>query len=1256
MAGFKFKPTKRGNPCTICGDTSGDCRDNGELLLCHSFIDGGSAPAGWKWIGQTKDGLWGKFLPSTNSDGSSWQDRIEERNQQRQQAQADRQRKCDGGLSLQERDINARKLLKQCPLTPKDKAALIARGIPENLLHLFGSVYRGKVVLGISERFPGIFTLRGGGQSVLLARDINSGILCPVFSPDGLIIGFQVRVNGATDNKYRWLKSGYSSHLQNGELPLTYVGDASSDCIQFAEGVLKPFIIGTLSGIATIGAAGGNFATENSLKQLNQLLAGKKSASLIPDAGAIVNEKILLQYLHLQQFLASRGIPLNVWWWEQWDKSSLDGDQLLAAGRWGEASLISWEAFIALASPETQAYLYPPTPIDSEAEEAEYQRQLEEDEAYQQHQDAQADAEVEEEERKKQQAKEAWESQKAHLEWLRWIDRKKFTPTEEVNQEFLDIDFGMGQCLAVASITGTGKTQWVIRQSLIHKFGFFNLGSRNSLMQNTSERCCQAGLNSYWIHEGDASTFIPDKDSVIHLCIDSLLKIAVSDAEGRVIVIDETVSVLFHALASSTCQPQRSPMLRRLDNILGVSGGLILLDANLSDWIVEAIYKRCRHLKLRKIKNNYRPLVPWNVTLIDGAVNANGIKNSLDKSPLIGELLKTDQYMAIASDSQKAVEVLSGLLDARHVEIDVDPGDVVPISGFRVDSETTGEDLIKEFLKNPNAAIEKYCPGYVAYSPTAESGLDISLADYFRKQFVLLYWQNVDAQMQLMGRIRNCDERIVALPEFTGGDSEMFLKAHNSVQIERAVTAYCELISEIHSRDSISPEESHRLIQELIASNQTESGWEDTWCKFTAMHNYERHNMQKCLKWRLEEAGHRVTVVTAGHDTAASDEFKAERDNVLDTKSNTTFGAVPMDSVDAARKVLSSFGASVTDRRRAEKTLLLHYLPGIEATPSWSPQLVRRLLHDDKYWRSRLERFFLLQHPEIARNISLGFWDNAINNKSEFFIPDKLKDRGLQVWALEELKLLDFINSTAVWTDDSPEIEALVAAGKNKRIVDALGGINPGKGGGINYLGRLLKLVGLALKNKKVRDGDGTIREYSISTIALNDPERLDVLACIEAKFNRRDWYYQQSPPPEKSVAPFANSLRQNEKGATGSNADSEPVSGVEIETYSTADFDPEIEASALDEEEAAPEIIVESPAPGEEEEVQVEDVIEQQIEVQADDGTLRVGDIAVSITTGEKLLVTGLFEKNGVAMANIQYVRDDLEGTSRVDWLARAS
>ena len=54
--------------------------------------------------------------------------------------------------------------------------------------------------------------------------------------------------------------------------------------------------------------------------------------------------------------------------------------------------------------------------------------------------------------------------------------------------------------------------------------------------------------------------------------------------------------------------------------------------------------------------------------------------------------------------------------------------------------------------------------------------------------------------------------------------------------------------------------------------------------------------------------------------------------------------------------------------------------------------------------------------------------------------------------------------------------------------------------------------------------------------------------------------------------------------------------------------------------------------------------------------GEWKEGDLASSTTTGEFVQITGLFENKGIAMANIKYVSDGLEGTSRLDFLTPCS
>ena len=58
----KPRPTSKRNACPVCGNDTGKCRtfDGSDLVLC---MESDSAAPGFRYLGQTRDYLWGKFIP-----------------------------------------------------------------------------------------------------------------------------------------------------------------------------------------------------------------------------------------------------------------------------------------------------------------------------------------------------------------------------------------------------------------------------------------------------------------------------------------------------------------------------------------------------------------------------------------------------------------------------------------------------------------------------------------------------------------------------------------------------------------------------------------------------------------------------------------------------------------------------------------------------------------------------------------------------------------------------------------------------------------------------------------------------------------------------------------------------------------------------------------------------------------------------------------------------------------------------------------
>ncbi|HEY9832928.1 MAG TPA: hypothetical protein V6D26_20410 [Stenomitos sp.] len=349
--------------CPICSGARRDCRENTQNHLIHCRHDVGEVP-GYKEVGVDQHG----FFMWAVDDGNTRKEELELKRrsrealkQRRLQQERDRLSQL---LSCSQRDIQIRKLLAQLGLKAAHKADLHRRGLTDSQIEagLFRSVEPWqKLDREISHSLAGV-NITGRGLT-----NSHSGYLCPVWNPQGLLIGWQLRLDTAKDGgKYRWPTSaskkrpnGPTAHLPNGELPLTCCRPLEETplihTIGLIEGISpKPFITAQLRAQIIIGAAGGNFAASpETLKAYLDTLStelGTKQLTLYPDAGAISNSHVMRQYRRLKELVTRWGYTLRVAWWNQIDKNAdKDADELLAAGRGEEIEEITWAEFEAEA-------------------------------------------------------------------------------------------------------------------------------------------------------------------------------------------------------------------------------------------------------------------------------------------------------------------------------------------------------------------------------------------------------------------------------------------------------------------------------------------------------------------------------------------------------------------------------------------------------------------------------------------------------------------------------------------------------------------------------------------------------------------------------------------------------------------------------------------------------------------------------------------------------------------------------------------
>ena len=327
---------KRGNPCPICNSENGGCKQSDDLILCMN--ERGDAQ-GYRFLGESTGGGWGKFLPAALLDAQDgerrreWQEQCEQKRIQEQREWEARQAVA---LTADERDKAYRQLLSTLTLDPLDRADLHRRGFSDEQIeqHGFKSGEQWQSASNAPLNLPGV--LPHGCLNIP-----EAGYLCPITDIQGRIVGCQVRSRiPDPERKYYWLSShskekrpmGQSAHLKGtDENPLQFLGKVeNASQIAFVEGVgAKPLITHLRLGIPVIGAAGGQFAQGQGQIFEALQLAPKARLVLYPDKGSRGNPNVLREYIRLAALSQSYGRSLLIADWGQWDdKAAGDIDEI----------------------------------------------------------------------------------------------------------------------------------------------------------------------------------------------------------------------------------------------------------------------------------------------------------------------------------------------------------------------------------------------------------------------------------------------------------------------------------------------------------------------------------------------------------------------------------------------------------------------------------------------------------------------------------------------------------------------------------------------------------------------------------------------------------------------------------------------------------------------------------------------------------------------------------------------------------------
>jgi len=685
--------------------------------------------------------------------------------------------------------------------------------------------------------------------------------------------------------------------------------------------------------------------------------------------------------------------------------------------------------------------------------------------------------------------------------------RRVFSADEQINQQFLEKDILIkalesADIVALKSPMGTGKTEVLIPvRSAYSDVGGLAIGSRNSLLIQTTERL-SVEKPVYHLQTDDAKQFTSDPQSWLTLCVDSLHNFTdPSQFDDRVVIFDEVVSTMVHALLSPTIASQKGgrPLhLNLYEEAIKRPQKIIILDGNLDDQSCE--YVRAiratgdRDATLLKIENTFKP-VRKDIQLVNTI--EDGSDKPFDMSPLLRHvktvldshksLENGAKAIAFISDSQSRLERVDRWLSKAGYKV------------LRIDSKTIENSDIREILKNPNEAIEREQYDAVLLSPTADSGLDISIKNYFVAGFAgFCGLLSTNSQTQFLNRFRDCQTWFIHCVKQT--NLQQYKELNDIVQ----VVEMC--VRKSWDGENQTAILGHALNTLKIAKNSihypfTEAILEDL--------IHERRNSYDCLNEELRKS-HDVTEIEAESCDWERGENKIIGEEIREEESTRIFEAATI-GIDEARELSKKLGKSEKERAEIDHAFILDRLPGIEESHLWEAALINHLKFEDRFKDvKKLERFWLTSNLTDAKLISqrslagsMSEDDQAVQFKRlKSFCPWDIRSDFATCSAIADLGLLNLLDGRA-YRADSPEIVAIIDQIKSSENYRKLFNVKVSESP-MKAIALIFDLIGVKSDSKRITiEGTGK-RSWEYSYYALTD-ERSDVIAeCISKRMGER--------------------------------------------------------------------------------------------------------------------------------------------------------
>ncbi|MGK7897648.1 MAG: plasmid replication protein, CyRepA1 family, partial [Xenococcus sp. (in: cyanobacteria)] len=659
-------------------------------------------------------------------------------------------------------------------------------------------------------------------------------------------------------------------------------------------------------------------------------------------------------------------------------------------------------------------------------------------------------------------------------EFQEWKKERKFTSDIKFNEEYItnaNLSIPEKDTITfIKSALGTGKTtllkKWL---EVWEKLGAFSLGCRNTLLHNF---CESAGF--YHIHEDNFGLMRHDPTGQFALCVDSLLKFKSEDFDNKILILDEVCSIIPHLLTSSTIPKHlRNYIIDLFKQAIRRANRVICLDGNLANWAVEFLTEIAPDKKVVRIENEFKPTKP--LFLYRGSLTNKGKINNRDRSGIIDKLLSSKRP-AIVADSQSFCEQIDYLLsDSSYATL-------------RIDSTTVGEPYVREFLANPDKYLSEHDISGLILSPSAESGLDIAIQNYFSDCFVFAYGTlSVNSIRQLSQRIRD--------------DVPTHLWVNESPKVSKKLSkGYSDMIEEIikySEEKTYNLANKQELIERLSKSFDRNQERIETLTaeRLQRCEQIEKSNYLNCVVHAFTNDGYVLNEQILESCYEIKQELKRIRTEIHEHRAQNIFHAT--DLTEAQIKNIKN--PNEKERFALIKANLKKQLPGIEETPIWHPEFIYDVKFKYPNYLRQIDNAFLFDNPLIA---------DALHDKNlRYLTTNLLRDHDVSLWefnhryaliqGLREVGLETIINAPAgtEFTYQSKEIKDIHSKLRRRpKLREKLGIENVGKYA-MKEVNRLLRMIGCEFVSHWKREGDRKFRVYTFRRNLFNLPYR-DI--CLE--------------------------------------------------------------------------------------------------------------------------------------------------------------